>query len=200
MEKELLLSEADKLDPEKMATETLGWLIANVENYIDNAETAFLIYFTYDVLEESKLHELKRLQELYYAIPDSDEEDEEPVPQEDIEEMIQNLDGVLEQATKLMTQDKKEMQALFKRLIYYYEMVGFSKLTGPIIKEFDGHVQINHFVYEPVSMPITVTRRMKKMVDGELLETEIPDEVVSEYTVPEGYSLEIEIIKNLVED
>lgn len=205
--KEEFLEKSKNLDAKKIAVEVLGWLIKNVENYIDNQESTFLIYFTYDILDESGLQELKKLQELYYAIGDSSDKEavKEPDNQssqvnQDVVEMLECLDAVVDTAKSEMEADKKRMVRLFDRLIYFYEMIGFSSLTGPIIKSFTGHVQFNHFIYEPICMPITVTQKTKKLVDGELVDSDVPDEIISEYTVPEGFSLEFELIKQMVED
>lgn len=198
MDKEQLVSASKEVDAKKIASQVLKWLIKNVENYIDNQENIFLIYFTYDILDENGLSELKKLQNLYYAIPaEGVVVNGHATSIETIQEMLQTLDTIVNESKEIMDKDSVQTGELFKRLIYFYEMVGYNKLTGPIIRKYDGHVQFNHFIYEPISMPVTVTKKMKKLMDGELVDSGIPDEVVSEFVVPEGYSLELELVKEM---
>lgn len=195
-----LLEQAKSIDPKKIAKTVLKWLINNVESYIDNKETVFLVYFSYDVLSEHGLDELKKLQELYYAIPNEGVEVAgHKVDSAAITDMLDALDAIVDKAKSEMEASTTMMEELFKRIIYYYEMVGYSKLTGPIIKSYKGKVSINHFMYEPVSMPVTVTKKIKKLVNGEAVDTDIPDEIISQFVIPEGYSLEMELIKEMVD-
>jgi len=192
-------SETNCIDTKKVATEVLDWSIKNVESYIDNKETVFLIYFTYDILEEEGLLELKKLQDLYYGIPNAEGENDNDDTRAMLLSMLDSVDAVVEAVKIAMEENSEKMAELFKRIIYYYEMIGFNRVTGPIVAKYDGHIQINHFFYEPVSMPVTVTKRMKKMdEEGGLIDTDLPPEIIKEFVVPEGFSFEVELVKKMV--
>ena len=87
------------------------------------------------------------------------------------------LDDVTEAIYETIAGDKEKLENLYKALIYYYEMVGFSSQSGPILQDFHGYVDFKLFLYEPLSVPIQV----KDKATGE---------IVKEETIPEGFGIE----------
>ena len=177
------------IDVKKASEEMLNWLINNVEEYIDNKETIFSLYFPVDKDKLVNMDQIFNLGSLYSNF-------EEKVIKEE-RECIKILDDVVENVKKEMVDNKELLEKLFKKLVYYYEMVAFSMKTGPIIQDMDGYVKINKFFYEPIGMDIIVTKRyQKKKEDGTLeMMTDRAPEVVKKEHIPEGFVIEIEIKK-----
>ena len=188
MNKNTLLEQSKNIDVKKAAEEILTWIINNVENYIDNKETVFSLYFPVDKIKMQNMDHIFNLGSLYLKF------ENEKINEE--RECIKFLDDMVELVKKEMVSDKDLLAKLFKKLIYYYEMIAFSIKTGPIIQEMDGYVNINKFFYEPIGMDIIVTKRyQKKKADGSLEMTDKEPEVVKKEHIPEGFVVEIEIKK-----
>ena len=100
------------VDPSAVASEVMGWLIANVENYIDNTQRMFRLVLT--VTAEGMPH-TKTIQDLYMAVTDD----------EDVGPVLDELDMIVAQAKGTMMTDKTGLAKLFERLIffraYFYE-------------------------------------------------------------------------------
>ena len=56
---------AKKIDIKKASEEMLNWLIENVENYIDNKETIFSLYFPVNKTELQNMDQIFNLFYLY---------------------------------------------------------------------------------------------------------------------------------------
>ena len=180
---------AKNIDIKKASEEVFNWLIDNVEQYIDNKETVFSLYFPVNKVELQKMDQIFNLGSLYLNFEDEKWSKEE-------RECIKGLDAVVELIKKEMISNKELLEKLFVRLVYYYEMVAFSMKTGPVIQDMDGYVSINKFFYEPIGMDITVTKRFnKKNPDGTLEATDKKPEVIKKEHIPEGFVIEIEIKK-----
>jgi len=169
-----------EIDAKVVASEVLDWLIQNVENYIDNCQKTFRLVLTVvaDIMPVTKA-----LQDLYMAVPD-----EEGV----IGELMDGLDAVTEKAKLHMQADKERTEKLFKRLVFFYEMTGFNNVSGPIVQQMDGCVEITEFLFDPVSMTLQVKQPVVKIVDGQPVETG-EKRVVKEIPVPEGFGVELSI-------
>ena len=179
---------AKNINIKKASEEMLNWLTNNVEEYIDNKETIFSLYFPVDKSKLQNMDQIFNLGSLYLNF-------ENKVIKEE-RECIKILDDVVENVKKEMVGNKELLEKLFKKLVYYYEMVAFSMKSGPIIQDMDGYIKINKFFYEPIGMDIVVTKRyQKKKEDGTLEMTDKAPEVVKKEHIPEGFVVEIEIKK-----
>lgn len=172
----------------KASEEMLNWLIDNVDNYIDNKETIFSLYFPVDKTNLENMDQVFNLGSLYQNFENNKIKEER--------ECIKKLDDIVELIKKEMASNKNLLEKLFKKLVYYYEMIGFSLKTGPVIQDMDGYIVINKFFYEPIGMDLTVTKRyQKKTADGTLEMTNKKPEIVKKEHIPEGFVVEIEIKK-----
>ena len=179
---------AKKIDIKKASEEMLGWLIDNVEQYIDNKETVFSLYFPVDKVNLDKMDQIFNLGSLYQNF------ENEKIKEE--RECIKELDDVVELIKKEMVDNKDLLEKLFKKLVYYYEMIGFNIKTGPVIQDMDGYIIIKKFFYEPIGMDLTVTKRYNKMnTDGTLSAADKEPEIIKKEHIPEGFVAEIEIKK-----
>lgn len=114
-----ILNDSEHIDCHLVAKEVLNWAIANVENYIDNSTRYFKIDLS---LKNTKnMEETEKLQNLYRAIPDDDENNEKEI--EKAERCRRILDKVVAQVYTEMQELREEQEKLFKRLIFYYERV-----------------------------------------------------------------------------
>ena len=179
LEPEQINKQALALDCDKIATEILIWLTKNVENFIDNQTKQFKIDLILD--KESKtveeMEETKKLQDLYQALPDSNEED--------VEIARKNLDETTAKAYKNLTTKKDLLEKLFERMAYYYELVGVSK-GKMLINKLVGSVSITKFEYESFL-------EYAQGEDGERFGEKKSDKLIREYTIPEGFTIWIEI-------
>jgi len=113
-----ILKDSQKIDSHKISREILFWLIANVENFIDNSVKMFKLDLIVD--QTSGMEETKKLQDLYRAIPDDEEN-------KIILEKSQECRRILDEITALSCNHMKEsndlLQQLFQRMIFYYEKI-----------------------------------------------------------------------------
>ena len=173
-----ILADSKSVDIDKIAKEVFDWLIANVENYIDNHKNIFQLNFVIDDSVKEGMEEIKKLQNLYRAIPE-DVADE-------AQKCRRSLDEITKAAYAKMQVMQEELITLFKRLIFYYEMKGL-KNGIPIIQEMEGVVKVINFDYEAFSIGVQLKAFDEETEDGE-------KKVVKEYVVPEGFTCWIELI------
>lgn len=122
-----ILSDAKTIDPNKIANEVYTWVIDNVESFIDSYVCIFKLDLIVD--EVPSMSEVKKLQDLYRAIPDDPEvvSNSEMGPQEKedfIDKCTQcrmTLDKVTAKAFNAIKNNKDMEDALFKRMIFFYE-------------------------------------------------------------------------------
>jgi len=170
-----IMSQASEINAEKVAEEVLQWLAKNVEMFIDNRERFYhldMIVDDTDPEDGIKMEETRKLQTLYRSIPDEDKE---------AEECHKALDEITRHIMNLMKKNDELLKALFKRMIYYYELQGFYQ-GNMIEKELVGEVAIHLFEYESFSLGVRVTEKAL----GNQKE-------VRNYVIPEGFIIEFEI-------
>jgi hypothetical protein len=122
-----IIEDAKSIDTNAAAQELLTWLIANVENYIDNDKKIFRIDLIIDD-SVNEMPQLKKLQGLYKSVPDdlghdhglSNKEldkllDECVVYRETLNKVI---DKIHEEANKLWT-----IKELYNRMAFYFEKI-----------------------------------------------------------------------------
>lgn len=176
------------IDIKKSAVEILSWLIDNVEQYIDNKETVFSLYFPIKKDNMPNMNQTFNLGSLYLEF------EKEKLKNE--RECLKILDDIVNLIKQEIIDNKELLEKLFKRLIWYYEMIGFNMKTGPVIQEMDGYVSINNFFYEPIGLDIIVTKKYNKQLpDGTLIESDKKPEIIKKEHIPEGFVVEIEIKK-----
>ena len=192
-----ITKEAQGIDPEKIAVELMEWLIANVEEYVDNAETIYRISLTPDQIKTCP--EANRIVELFASIPETGHEKEM--------ECIDALEAVVAQAKEIMENDDERLAKLFDRLVFFYDtkitMVNGKPL--PVTIQMDGKIKLHEALFDTVGQKITVKRKnveltreqMQQPNAMELVKDAIAKgaykEVITEIDQPAGYSLELEI-------
>ena len=194
------------IDANKIADEILDWLIANVEQFIDNQSRTFKIDLIIDGESNPPMPETRRLQNLFRQIP----EDEKMVDASKIFKSDGSIDmkgfntkGVI-QATKIrnslneisqtafnIMQDRPEkIKKLFERMGFFYELIGINK-GNLLLKEISGAVKITKFEYEAFSMDVQVKSPTFKIQGEDGIKT-IESES-KKYNIPEGFTVWVEI-------
>jgi len=209
-----ILNDSESIDTKAAAKEILTWIANNVEQFIDNQKRKFKLDLIIDAEEgaQETMPVTRKLQDLYRAIPNDPVSADNlslDLPQEELDkltsekrqqllfqmaidsltekeiafmERIMECRSVLDEISNKIFQAMKDnhelLVVLFKRMAFYYEMQGIS--GGDILlEEFNGEVDILKFEYEafPVSVQITAT----------------VGDSVKEYTIPEGFTIWLEL-------
>jgi hypothetical protein len=206
-----IIFKSEKIDATLAAKEILEWIANNVEKFIDNQRRMFKLDLIVDAEEGSQetLPTVRCLQNLYRAIP------EDPVSVNNLEdcsfqsaldamteedsafmEKIQNCKSILDEVSaniyKAVKEEKDLLQAVFKRMAFYYEIQGVSN-GNLLLEELDGEVDVIKFEYEafPVAVQVTSPKIEKVNEDGTV--TRSGGEAINEYVIPEGFTVWIEI-------
>jgi len=206
-----IIARSEKIDVTLASKEILTWIANNVEEFIDSQRRIFKLDLIVDAEEGSQetLPTVRALQNLYRAIP------EDPVSVNNLDncsfqsaldamteedsafmEKIQNCKSILDEVSanvyKAIKEEKELLQAIFKRMSFYYEIAGVSN-GNLLLQELDGEVDVIKFEYEafPVAVQVTSSKTEKINEDGTI--TCSGGEAISEYVIPEGFTVWIEI-------
>ena len=194
-----IIDKSKEIDPKKVSSEILTWLANNVENFIDNQKREFKIDL---ILESEAMSESTKLQELYRSIPEEDDETISMTEIGNISDIKANrftevnkcrksLDKVTKQCFTEMNKNEEMLQALFKRMIFFYELVGISKGTL-LVKRLEGAVTIRQFDYEAFSVDVRIVQKKEvENQNGELVTEEVGE--AKTYEIPEGFAVWLEI-------
>jgi len=208
-----ILEESKSIDVAAAAKEILTWTANNVEQFIDNQKRMFKLDLIIDVEEgaEETLPAFRQLQNLYRSIPNDPVSEAEgdlteanyneiiaQLPPEDqalideIQACRASLDEVSNEVFEEMKKDEEMLTALFKRMVFYYEMQGISQ-GEMLLEALTGEVAIIKFEYEsfPVSVQVTAPTIERMQEDGSIVAE--GGEPVTEYVIPEGFTIWLEI-------
>lgn len=111
-----IISASESISSDKVGREVLVWVIANVENFIDNQTKIFKLDLIVDNVNE--MQETKKLQDLYKSIPDKDECDESII--EESEKCRRILDNITNDAFEYIKTCNFLLIELFNRMSFYY--------------------------------------------------------------------------------
>lgn len=195
--------------PEKVSSEILDWVAENVVYFIDNKNRMFKLDLIIDDSKADMFPETKKLQDLYHSIPDNEiagvnesklktkkdwTKQFSPSELSILEacgECRNQLDKITEKVHAVMRKDEERLAKIYEKMSYFYELKGINKGEF-LIQELNGAVDIMRFDYEAYSVPVKVMKKeYVQREDGTLTETD--KETVSEYTIPEGFSVWLEI-------
>jgi hypothetical protein len=208
-----ILDDSKSIDITAAAKEILTWITNNVEQFIDNQKKIFKIDLIIDAEEGAKetMPSLRKLQNLYRAIPDDPvANDEVKVSEDNFNEIIAQfnsedqqlfqdiqacrsaLDEISNEVFKAMQNKNELLTALFKRMAFYYEMKGISH-GELLLEQLTGEVSIIRFEYEsfPVAVKVAAPIIQKLQENGSIIE--VGGETINNYVIPEGFTIWIEI-------
>ena len=187
-----ILAKSQEISPKEMATELGGWIIANVEQFIDNQESVFRMYLT--INSDMAMPMSSLYQRLYLSIPDENEAD--GIDAATVDTLIEMLNSKLDETKEILSNDKEFHRRLFERMVYFYEITGFvvvdGQVTQAVRRQMDGRVQINELSFDPISLTTTVAQGVGQQVDGKIREGD-KKVVIKQEVMPAGFGIEIEI-------
>ena len=200
-----ILHQSHDIDPVVAADQIIKWATANVEQFIDNQRKIYKLDIIIDAEsgDEETMPEIKKLQDLFRAIPDDsvtvspenlDTTGFADIDENQYQETIKcrdTLNRVSDNIFKAL-QGHDGLQELFKRMIFFYEMKGVS-YGKPLIDELDGGVDILKFEYESFPVGVKVMTPPVEVVKEDGTTETVQAEVAKEYVIPEGFTLWIEI-------
>ena len=112
-----IINDAETIDTVRIGKEVLTWIADNVESFVDSESTIFKLDLVLD--ETESMSEVKRLQDLYRAIPDDESTTVEGMGK--AIECRKVLDAISEKVFKTIGEESDLLDHLFKRLIFFYE-------------------------------------------------------------------------------
>lgn len=178
-----IIKEAKTIDANKVAEETLTWLINNVEYFIDNTTRMFKINLILD--NEAKpiegMEQTKKLQDLFRAIPEDQADN-----YDNVISAKSTLNEVVSKAFNVINDRKDLLENLFTRMAFYFELKGVNKGKF-LIQNLTGAVAVTNFEYEDFSVGVKINQPTKNEEDKEKYIT------LKEYTIPEGFTIWLEI-------
>jgi hypothetical protein len=214
-----ILIEAEKINVKKASEEILNWLISNVEYFIDSQKRTFKIDMIIDsekMPESGKLQNLYRaipsdeealktagITNVAEKIDTYKKSQSKKNKKNDHEQKViadtfkkvqsirASLDKITEKVFEEMKSNNNLLEQLFKRMIFYYEMIAINN-GRPVVKELVGAVAINNFEYEDFSVNVNI-----ELPDIVVKNTNEKDKIVKgnkkAYTIPASFTLTIEI-------
>jgi hypothetical protein len=204
---ENIIDEAKNINTEKVSNEILEWLITNVEYFIDNSVKTFKVDLIIDGESNPPMPEARKLNDLYRSLPnDSDLVEAKDVFKKngtidmkklnsksinEASEIRNILDEVTNKCMIKMQHNEEKLNQLYKRMIFFYEMVGFYK-GSPLLREISGAVNITKFEYEAFTVDVKVkspTYQIQRE-DGDIEMFHAEDK---NYTIQEAFTVWIEI-------
>ncbi len=179
----------EKIDRGAVATEVMKWLIEMVNDYIDNADTSYQIYFVGDTLE--LLPNMGGLKKLYDDRLGTDGKLTE-------EEEIKSIDAfekVISDITDILRKDEKGLKELFDKLIFFYDtkIVTDGKSIIPLTEKMEGYIEIINFLFDPFPMGVKVKKKILT-VDKAGNEVGRTEEIVKEITIEPGFCVQFELV------
>tara|TARA_R110000824_G_scaffold8450_4_gene38503 strand:+ start:5264 stop:5998 length:735 start_codon:yes stop_codon:yes gene_type:complete len=215
----VIIDEGHKIDVAKTSQQVLKWVGDNVEQFIDNQRRTFKLdlFVGEESHDDGELSELKKLQDLYAAIPDIDNIDDEdlnelspdlvesdtgktfPQLSKHQNEVIKSASETrreLDEITKLIYEQMQEetelLEHLFKRMVFYYELRGISQGV-PLIEELEGGVEVIQFEYEAFTVAVSVSKPAVHAQDEDGNIAKVEEKAQTSYTIPEGFTIWVEI-------
>ena len=205
-----ILKESELIDTEESAKEILIWIANNVEQFIDNQRKRFKLDLIIDA-EDGATETMpctRALQDLYRAIPEDPEVEVESIgnlesfydqlteSQKKHLEVIQDcrtaLDNVANAIQEEMRSNQVMLEALFKRMGFFYEMKGVNQ-GNLLVEELVGEVAINKFEYEAFPVGVNVTAPVVEVHEEDGSITKSGGDVQTSYVIPEGFTVWLEI-------
>ena len=204
-----ILEHSQKIDTTLASKEVLTWIANNVEQFIDNQRRMFKLDLIIDA--EDTMTEIKKLQDLYRAIPNDPSSNVDidlsnnnyndileslPKEDQDLIEQIQScrskLDEVTEKVFKEMKSQIDLLESLFKRMGFYYELQGINE-GKLLLDELYGEVDVLKFEYESFPVAVQVNSPSLEKINEDGTTTKEGGEKVCEYVIPEGFTVWLEI-------
>lgn len=180
---EIITQESKEIDIKKISEEILIWLDKNVESFIDNQTKTFKIDM---LIDSQEMSESMKMQSLYRKVTGAKLSDDE------YKECMAKLNAVTEKIHKNMRKRDDLLEKLFKKMVFYYEMVGVNN-GKQLIKELTGAVDIINFEYEAFSVGVKIKDKGYVGEEGIDGNNENNVKIRKQYEIPESFTIWVEI-------
>lgn len=189
MNEKEFIEACENVDRKAVSDEVLKWLVEMVNDYVDNSDVAYQIYFVGNTLD--LLPQMGALKKLY------EEGEKQPTEAEEIR-CIDAFETVISDITGLLKEDKDKLKELFDKLIFFYDtkLMTDGKNIVPVTEELDGYVDITNFLFDPIPMRVQVRKKMV-VVDKEgnkLGNVEDQEETVKDVVIDPGFCVQFELV------
>lgn len=180
------------VDVNAVANEAFDWLLNNVNNYVDNADTAYLIYFTGETLKAMPY--MGGIMKLYEQIKEGTEDDK--ASQDEEECCIVEFEKVVNSISNAMKTNTEKLASLFEKLIYFYDtkIITDGKTIIPFTETLDGYVDMGGFIFEPFPMNIEVKQKDVMMNRSGQELNKGQSKVIKHVTIEPGFCVQFEIV------
>ena len=182
-----------KIDTNAVALEVFDWLLNNINDYVDNADTAYLLYFSGDILEG--MPQMGALWNVYKNIPEGNEEDLESQAIE--ERCILEYEKIITVISDLIKNNKEKLAELFEKLIFFYDtkIMTDGKNIVPFTEKLDGHIDMGGLIFEPFPVEMEVKRKdvtVDKNTGREVGSAK--SKVIKKITIEPGFCVQFDIV------
>lgn len=186
-----IIEKTKAIEPQGIADEIGSWIVANVEQFIDNHEYVFRMYLP--VCADNEMPNCSLFQKLYMSVPDVDDVE---ITGDLVNQLWDNLDDKLTIAKSILDEDENFNISLFTRMSYFYELTGFmvgdGKVTEAITQDMKGRIKINELMFDPIMMTTTVSQGVGKNESGTITEGN-SKVIIKQEELPAGFAIELEI-------
>jgi len=187
-----VIEQSASISSSEMGKEIGSWIVANVEQFIDNQDTVFRMYL--NIRSDMGMPVSSIFQRLYLSVYNAEEGG--AAETEEVDKAVGILTDILDDTKAKMEADAEFMAALFKKMSFFYELTGFvvkdGKVEQAITQKMDGKVSINILEFDPISLTATVAQGVGQNEGGVIKEGDEKVIVKSE-EIPAGFGIELEI-------
>jgi hypothetical protein len=183
------LKACNEIDRAAVAAEVMKWLVEMVNDYVDNSDTSYQIYFCGDTLE--LLPQMGALKKLY----DDRLGEEGKLTEEEEIESINEFEKIISEVTLALRGEKDKLRELYEKLVFFYDtkIVTDGKSIIPVTEKMEGYIEINDFIFDPFPMGVKVKKKIIKQ-DKSGKELSRTEEVVKEITIDPGFCVQFELV------
>lgn len=179
------------VDIKAVSNEVFLWLLENVNDYVDNSDTSYMLYFSGKILDD--LPAIGGLYKIYDSVPRGTEDD--PESQQIEERCIEEYEKVVRLVTENIKNDKENLDKLFEKLIYFYDtkIITDGVNIVPFTEKLDGYIEMDGLIFEPFPIEMEVKRK-DVTVDKDGRETGSKVTVVKKVTIDPGFCVQFELV------
>lgn len=181
-----------KVDIKAVADEVFSWLLNNVNDYVDNSDTSYMLYFSGKILDE--LPAIGSFYRIYDSMPRGEEGNPESQAVE--ERCIDAYENCVHSVTEMIKNDSENLEKLFEKLIFFYDTKIMTDGVNivPFTEKLDGYIEMDGLIFEPFPVEmevkrkdVTVDKDGKEVGKGKVT-------VVKKITIEPGFCVQFEIV------
>lgn len=179
-----------QIDVQAVANQIFSWLIENLNDYVDNSDTAYMIYFSGKTLDQLPL--MKAMKDVYDKMLEGLEDE---ATQKAEENCINEFEKVMAAVSELL-KDQEKLKVLFEKLITFYDtkLISNGKTIAPYIEQLDGYIDMEGLMFEPFSVDLKVKRKEVRVDKNGNQVGKARAKVIKKMTIDPGFCVQFELI------